>query len=839
MLQIIQAESFRPIFNPNVALKPTAKKITAITTTTSTVRPLTTISATLKSRVSLTKQQQTLPQHANRAPVKPLSSPSQAPVRVASDSAPSNTKDAPVAEALRGDWRRRWPRPYYPYPSNYLQLPSSRYRRRPNPIPKPYYPQPTYSSYNHPYEDYRFETDFLDQGSYVPKSKPKAPAQDANKDYGIVDTDIGAFYDSQSATYNVPPINSYDPQANYYATGAGSTGGGKGTGTGLGSSVGSGGGGSYSDYGDVDDYKSYSTPKPKTQYKSLPSRAPVKTKTRNKYNSYDEDYRYSSDLGGGGGSQEIDEVTTDANTVAKYNNIYLPQHTIYQTAPKRKPKPRPIKTTTTTYAPPIKFSDTSIDVLTKPLGSATFNLNLSPGTVYSPPSVSYNPPPTSYNPPQTNYNPPQTNYNPPANSFKQNQPIPLQPPATSYGVPIAPPLNSYTYQNSYQNEYGGYPPSIAQNNGNYLNPSQISITNGAAPRSPGTFAEPPSLNQQTLSNPDVSYNSVQSSYDATPKHTQPTRRKPSKVNSKRVSTKRPQLNTDEELAEDDHNERQHGDHYGESYSFYKTMPQPALPNAYDQEEFHTVKKSRKQSKQASNYYERDEKVRTTKKPRQPIEVTLRIPDEDYLDDLVKVVQTTKRPKKKGKQSSSHVLDTEDLRDAYDNNSAYVPKKKKVRYHQTTSDYDNYEDDTEDDEYENDRLSNVNSREETKSTSDTEPTAEGTQDAPYWDKGSSIYKQYGIRARNDHYQVGGSFEVRGYNNGFRPIRNDPSIIHNVNLNPYNVRATYPHEHIAPAIDSRYSNGNRISSTLRSVTSTVKPSTLYVWGGGELPKNHKLV
>lgn len=830
MLQIIHAESFRPIFNPNVALKPTAKKITAITTstTTTTIRPLTTISATLKSRVSLTKQQAS---SAQRAPVKPLSSPAQgAPIRATSDTIKSDTKDAPVAEALRGDWRRRWPRPYYPaYPINNYLPPNSRYRRRPN--LKPFYPPPpTFNNYNnYPYEDYRFETDFIDQPAYVPKSKPKPPIVDTGKDYGIVDTDIGAFYDSQSATYNVPPLKGYDTQPNYYASGSGGTGVGKGVGSSSGVGV------AYSDYGETDEYK-YSTAKPKPNYKSQTTRAPVKHhKTRTKFVSanYDEDYRYSSDL-----SHEDVEVTTDRASVAKYNNIYLPQHTIYQTAPK-KPKPKPTKQTTTTYTPPIKIGDSSIDVLTKPLGSATFNLNLSPGTVYSPPSINYNPSSSNFNPSSTNYNPPSTNYKP-------MQPIPLQPPATSYGVPIAPPLNSFTYQNSYQNQYGGgYAPSIAQNNPNYINPSQISITN-ALPRSPGLFAEPPPINQQTLSNVDINYNSVQSSYDATPKQSRPIKRKPIKVNSKRVSTKRPALNTDEELTEDEQNEQQQPDIYGESYSFYKTMPQPSLPNTYDQDEFHTVKNKQKQAKHALNYYERDEKLRTTKKPRRPIEVTLRIPDEDYLDDLVKVVQTTKRPKTK-KQSSSHVLDTEDLRDAYDSNSAYYPKKKSktpTRYQQS-NDYDHYDDESEDDDYENDRLSNINSKEETKSTTDTETNADATNNSPYWDKDSSIYKQYGIRARNDNFAVSGRYEVQGYNNGFRPIRTEHSNIYHTNVSE--VRPKYVRD-IPTNHESKSSNGNRISSTLRSeattttttATTTTKPATLYIWDGQieNLPKNHKI-
>lgn len=750
-------------------------------------------------------QQQQKSQPPSRAPVKPPSLPTQ--IRSGakpSDATVSETKDAPVAEALRGDpyYRARYygRRPYY-YPGSGSYY-NSRTRRRPN--PKPYYP-PNYG-YNSPYEDYRFETDFLEQNAYPPKTKKRAPAVDTGKDYGgVIDTDIGQFYDSQSASYKVPPAANYDTQ-NYYSSGAGGTG--VGTGTGIG----------YSDYGDMDDTSSYvkpATTKPKTSYKLLPSRAPIKqTKTRTKYTYDDNDFRYSGDSSAYGttGPQEVEEVTTDPAAVAKYNNVYLPQHTIYQTAPKKKaPK--------TTTVSPIRITDTSIDVLTKPLGSATFNLNLSPG-VYSP-GVGYNPPSANYKP----------------------IPIqPIQPPATSYGVPIAPPLNSYQYPNPYQQPYAPYPPSNAQGSSNYVNPSSISITNSAP--YPGQFAEPPPLHKQQLSVVDVNYNSLQSSYDATPKQPRPTKRKPAKVNSKRVSPKPTALNIDEELTETDQN-----DYTGESYSFYKTMPLPSLPNSYDQEEFHTVKNKRKQpkqTKQAPNYYERDEKLRTTKKPKQPIEVTLRIPDEDYLDDLVKVVQTTKRPKKKGKSTTTHVLDTEDLRDAYDNNSAYYPTqtrnkgKTRNRYtnQQSENDYDNYEDESvDDDDYDTDRVSQVNSKEDKKkSAHDSDSNAgQGSVDPPYWDKSASIYKQYGIRARNDNFPVQSSFEVYGYNNGFRPIRNDDRS--DLSVSSSNVRNSYIRD-IGFAAENQFSRGNRISTTPRSMTTT-KPTTLYVWDGKDIPKNHKMI
>lgn len=812
--------------NPNIGVKPAPRKIpvplNTFTTTTTTLRPLTTISATLKSRTPINKQinppqgpprQQQQQQHQVRS----------------SDSAFTESKDAPVAEALRGDYRRqRRPISKSFYSGGYFGSPYSRSRRRPN--PKPYYSPPSY--YNSPYEDYRFETDFLDPSPYVPKSKKKPVANDNSKDYGmgIIDTDIGQFYDSSSATYRVGPYKSqsYDSSSGYgYSSGSGA-----GTGAGTGS-------GTYDYASDLEEVGNYKPPatKPKHTYKYTSPKPPKQSSTRHKYNSltYDEtEYRYPTGESSGYGTSapgEQDDAYApleQSSYSGRYNpyagqqqqqhQTQQPQQGVYQVAPKPKPRPKPIKPSTTTTSP-IKISGTSIDVLTKPLGSATFNLNLSPGTVYSPPQISYNPPGTNYRPIQP---------------IQQIQPviqqIPIQPPATSYGVPIAPPLNSYTYPNPYQNSYS-YP--AANQHSNYIPPSSISLVN-----SPGQFAEPPPLGKQQLADVDVRYNIVQSSYDATPKAPRPTKRKPTKVNSKRVTQKPPPLNTDEELANDENN-----DYAGESYSYFKTMSQPALPIEYDQDEFHTVKNNkRKNMRPSSNYREQDGKIqRTTKRPKLVTEVTFRIPDEDYLDDLVKVVQTTRRPTTK-KKATTHTLDTDDLREAYESDLAYYPKPKqnKNRNHQYTSkqppDYD--EDNSDDggnidEDYENDRISRINSKEETnKSNSNANSDVNIGQDSiqtPYWDKSASIYKQYGIRARNDNFPIG-LMPMHGLN-GFRPIRNEdrsdvflPSSI--------NQNGNYRQDIGTVAVTGR------IASTLRSIT-TPKTTTLYVWDGKELPKNHKLI
>lgn len=314
------------------------------------------------------------------------------------------------------------------------------------------------------------------------------------------------------------------------------------------------------------------------------------------------------------------------------------------------------------------------------------------------------------------------------------------------------------------------------------------------------------------------------------------------MNSKRVTPKPStvSLNAEEELSENEND-----DYIGESYSFYKTIPQPTLPNAYDQEEFHSVVKNKRKLQRPLNpYFERDERVRTT--TRKPT-VTLRIPDEDYVDDLVKVVQTTKRPKKKlPKPTTTHVLDTEDLREAYDSDVPYYPSSKskqnnnkgRNRYpNQQSHDYDNNEDDDDNyDDYENDRVSHVSSNgkeEKSKRSQDKDLQVEQSSLNPsYWDKDSSIYKQYGIKARNDDFHVS---NVQLFSNGFRPIRDRSDVFVE---NPIDSRSHYLHD-IGIVADNRFSSGERIASTLSSVTTPKPSSTLYVWDGKQMPKNHKMV
>lgn len=682
----------------------------------------------------------------------------------------------------------------------------NRSRRRPN--PKPYYTPPS-STYGAPsYDDYRgyAESDYYEPNSYVTKSKKKpSTSADPSKDYPVVDTDIGQFYDPSSASYRVPPAPSAYDYPSYYTSGGGSSSGAASSGTGY-------------DGSDMEEYQ-YSTTKPKIPFKHTTTR-PTTTKepkTRTKYvyaSDSDDDeseFRYpssgsgSSGFGTSGTANDDDDTNSGTYAIAKFN-LLSSKPQIYQTAQKTQ---KSKATKGTTAVPPIKISDQTIDVLTKPIGSATFNLNLSPGVYNSPPAISFNP------------------LAPIQPSYKS-----VQPPATSYGVPIAPPLNSYSYPY----------PSASWPSSNFISPSTISITESPV-KIPGQFAEPPPLNQQELANVNKNlYSSSQSSYDATP-HSgrRPPKRKPTKVNSKRVSTSPPvTLNTDEEYNTEDEN----NEYIGESYSFFKTMPQPSLPNTYDQEEFNQIgKNKRKLPRPTVTYYEnyeREETARTTKRPKSKTKIETELPDEDYLDDLIRI-QTTRRPNKKksSKSTTAHVLDTDDLREAFDSDiNSYPPlkpKRNKVRTQfnndRPSSDYEQIDPDYEetDDEYEtnNDRISDVNSQEIEKKKPEKETNVEeATLPPSYWDKSSSIYKQYGIRARNDNFQVSSSFNVGGYT-GLRPLLRgeDRFDLYAINRS----RAKY--------LQELHSDNERISSTLRSVTAS-QPTTLYVWNGKDLPKNHKM-
>lgn len=431
----MNADSFRPIANPNVGHRSTVKRIPITsaprtTTIATTYRPLTTISATLKAQKPTAKSRPLPAITTAQTTSKPK------------DSAKSDSKDAPVAEAWYADFNhlRRRRRPYFGN-KYFLNTPfnapfgygSSRPRRRP--LPRPYYSQPSYFGFNSPYEDYRFETDFLDPSATYSGSRPTKPKpidSGSNGEYGGIsggDGEITQYYDPSSATFHVGSgFKSYDGSSSggsgYYSSGKGSSSlGTSGAGSSSLSGSGTGTGVAYEYTTDSDDGYKFTT-----KSKGKGTRSPTKSKTRYKYNTYTPDtdeYKYSSgDTSGYGTSAtggdhllEVDDTSsTDTDPYGQSKYLYPTKNVVYQTAPKAS-KPKAVRSTT--YTPPIKISDSSIDILTKPLGSATFNLNLSPGSIYQPPSISYNPNGSGYKPIQA--------------IQPVIQPIPIQPPATSYG----------------------------------------------------------------------------------------------------------------------------------------------------------------------------------------------------------------------------------------------------------------------------------------------------------------------------------------------------------------------------------------------------------------------
>lgn len=217
-----------------------------------------------------------------------------------------------------------------------------------------------------------------------------------------------------------------------------------------------------------------------------------------------------------------------------------------------------------------------------------------------------------------------------------------------------------------------------------------------------------------------------------------------------------------------------------------------------------------------------------------------------MDDLVKVVQTTKRPKKKlAKSTPSHTLDTDDLREAYDSDVPYYPKSKhktQIRFknNRPSGDYDIEEEPDNYDDYDNERVSHTGNRDaDEKRGQDKDTDADqSSQSSSYWDKDSSIYKQYGIKARNDYFRANNRFRLEQHAtaNGFRPIRGeDRSDL--FAENPTDGKGHYLHD-IGIVAEGSYSTAARTASTVRPAT-TSKTTTLFVWDGKSLPKNHKLV
>lgn len=723
-----------------------------------------------------------------------------------------DVKDTPVAEAWRFEpvprYRRRTRRPVKPL-KRYQVSGYSRSRRRPKPSygPPPVEYEPAPNDYHDP--------DLYEMPSFASKSRKKESY--APNDYSIIDTDIGKFYDASSATYHVGPAKQYEKtQSSYYTTG------------------GSGGAGG----ADAEEYNSY-------KFSGASSSGGGADDGTYKFNAPAEDggpykvvktftspgadeYKFTdadSSSSNAGGPYPPSTTNFDAS---KFNLFETQPHTVYQT----NPYPRKIV--------PIPTPE----VLTKPL-VASYSFSSGGGSGSSASGTgsasSYKPaPPTAFQRPQ-------------------------KPPSTSYGVPIGPTLNTYTYHSEFQ----GSPNvkeaqnSFASQNSFAQSPSfsitRSQETGGALPE--GHFAEPPKLlNEQELAIVDEQlYRKPQSSYDSSYFSILSTEapRRPIKVHSKRV-TSAPPVQAEEPDYEDP----------SESYAVHKQMPQPSLPNSYDQEEFHTVTKSKRKptrpQKSAPNftsYYDRGPVKRpkttttttTTTTPSPYDEYTeeshFEVPDDDYVDDLFRTqAQTTTkrpipRPKKPTKATTPHVLDTDDLRDAFETsnrlqNSKSRPKTNRNRAFQQVLPREPYyeEDDFDEDEAvvdidSNERMTVVRKapknqqRPKTASSTIAKQIERGTLTPPALGTRSS-YKQQGIQSRNDNFAYSGGIAY----SGFRPYTRPPTREEDRSdlFDPSKARTR---QDIGIVKDGQ--SGERISTTLRTTT-----KSLYVWDGKTLPKNHKM-
>lgn len=781
------ADDFKPIINPKSSLALT------ISSTTTTVRP---------TALNANNQQKSL-----------------SPDNIAADA-----QDKPVAEAWIFDppsrFRRRIRRPVKPLKRYQSVSTFNRSRRR----PKPHYGPPTYE-YEPAPNDYH-QTDLYDP--YVPKSRKKE--SNSQNEYSVVDTDIGKFYDASSATFHVRPIKTqYEGTQSSYYTSSGS---------------GSGGGGET--VADTDDYTSY-----KYSGASSSGGGSDDTAAAYRYNAPAEDggpykiintftspgadeYKYT-DTGGSSSNTNAGgpyPPSTSNFDASKFNLYETEGHTVYQTNP---------------YAKKIERIPAA-DVLTKPL-VASYSFASGGGTSGSSSSS------------MNNYKTSAT-----AASFQR----PQKPPSTSYGVPIGPTLNTYTYHSELQNSpnYKEAKTSFASQN-NFVQSPSYSLTRSQENTggiSEGHFAEPPKLlNEQELAiiNENL-YRKPQSSYDASSYYsaipTEPPRR-PIKVHSKRVTTPNPNPIEEEVEYEDP----------SESYVVHKPMPQPNLPNSYDQEEFHTVTKNKrkptrpqKSGQSFSSYYERGPAKRskatttttTTTTTRSPYEdyteAHFEIPDDDYVDDLFRTqAQTTTkrptpRPKKPTKPTTQHVLDTDDLRDAFESSNRLQNAKSKSKvnrnraYQQAPQRQHNYYDEDEFDDDEaiididsNERMTVMRKIPKTRQ----KPNSSGSSIAKQIERGTltppalgtkSSYKQSGIQSRNDNFSYTGGIAYSGFRPFMKPAKREEDrsdlFDPNESRNKYDIG-------IAKDVQS----GERISTTLRTTT---KSSTPYVWDGKILPKNHKM-
>lgn len=303
------------------------------------------------------------------------------------------------------------------------------------------------------------------------------------------------------------------------------------------------------------------------------------------------------------------------------------------------------------------------------------------------------------------------------------------PPSTSYGVPVAPNLSSYALEstkNSYQIPLQATMPTGPNFDSNNfkLDPNSVSLTNpvqtnfgenfpGSSGNTlrQGNFAEPPNIfgSQQSegvidnfQSDQQGQFETDFSSYDG-----------PFQFQQTKINSRPPRVRTITQSSFNANNIPDYEDGQVESSTNTGNFAQPVLPNTYDQEEFEAFARQKqkilrqKQRQQQEftrledfvpSFDSSEENVRPVKKakkrptakaplpkptttpppPPPPVEIeededVEETPDEDYIDEIINrptkpPVRYRKTKKRVRTTSTPHILDTDDLRDAFSSGS---------------------------------------------------------------------------------------------------------------------------------------------------------------------------
>lgn len=801
------------------------------------------------------------------------------------DNTPTETKDGvPVAEALRREpphlslMRKRYKKPL----KRYHTYSYSRPRRR----PKPFYGPPSVGSFGKPLTDEFYEPTF----SSPKKRKKSPPYKDLS---GVIDTDIGKFFDPSPGTFEVQPYktSAYLPSNSFLGsdfeidddtTGFDADTEDDDT-TGVfkvQNSYSSDAAGQYAPSA-VDFDNLFSTKQQATVYKTAPKSTKSKTKTK---------YSFA------------EPPTINFNSLPDYKATEF--------------NPPPVTSFSQPQSPPYSLS------APPPITTATYSQPAVPDATYNqPPIPSYSPPPYSYNPPslppptqfnpnpynpisytnptQTNPSPtyaqpqqppqvptysqpavPSPTYNQPLLPVAPHNPKPL-PPSTSYGVPIAPTLDAYQYhlasnQDAYSTQVNGqnYPPinftpsqGIPQSS--YI-PQQIPINDVSNPKNTqnGYFAEPSAKESE-----EVVYEST--------KVEKPTRkRRPVKpVKIARIPSEK--LNADE-VAD-------YVDEPSNTNIKINKYAQPALPHTYDQEQFELFAQEKrkmllKQQQQLQKDFEKyDEfatyfKSATSKKPAKRPAVQTETPEfdnaDDYYDDDVVTKVVTRRPTRYKKRPlvPTPVPEVEyDDEDSYlSESSTRLRKHPKIRISTQQQLRKKIPDSEPSESMEKTRKKLPTTRQPTRASNSSAtttrkhssktlqrgtltPPAPGTQ---------SDYKQYNIRQRQDEYSFKQEdarkiyLATQRYHKPYYAY--PPSYNFSVEIHEYddllddlldrsdtltgessikNFQVVKDINAHVGAINAEKDGFGNVSTI--KVTTTKKPtSPLYVWDGKTLPKNHKM-